>query len=310
MRIVVGIDGRKGDVMAARMLRRLRFPAREVDLVHAVSPVTWWAGDLAVSAELAQETLDAQKRTGESVLSEAGERFAGLAPLVSPYLEYGAAADRLVLHAQERNADLIAVGGHQRRALSAFLAGSVGRGLVVSAPESLLVVKGSIPEEGPIRAVLATDHSDYALRCVESLLAFAPEGIGFLTILTAFPREEMDALRAHLPDVASGAADAVLDSLRAKGEHLRARLSPLVGDQSEVRVEDGYPDEVIPAVMAQTHADLLIVGARGHGWLDRLTLGSVSFHQVVGEPYPVLVLRAPETAKQESETGAPVFAAL
>lgn len=308
MRIVVGIDGKKGDVMAARMLRRLRFPAAEIDLVHAVSPVTWWAGDLAVSAELAQETLDAQKRGGQAVLEEASERFAGIAPVVTPSLEYGAPADRLVLHGQERSADLIAVGGHQRRALSAFLSGSVSRGLVVSAPESLLVVKGSIPEEGPLRVVLATDHSDYALRCIEVLLGFAPEGIGTLTILTAFPREEMDALRAHLPDVAAGAADAVVDSLRAKGEHLQARLAPLVGDRSEVRVEDGYPDEVIPMVMAQTHADLLIVGARGHGWLDRLTLGSVSFQQVVGEPYPVLVLRAPETVPQEAEVGPPVFA--
>ena len=44
--------------------------------------------------------------------------------------------------------------------------------------------------------------------------------------------------------------------------------------------------------MAEEQADLLILGSHGHGALERLALGSVSFHQVVATPHNVLVVRA------------------
>jgi len=34
------------------------------------------------------------------------------------------------------------------------------------------------------------------------------------------------------------------------------------------------------------------MGAHGHGMVERLTIGSISFYQVVAEPHSVLVLRA------------------
>ena len=42
---------------------------------------------------------------------------------------------------------------------------------------------------------------------------------------------------------------------------------------------------VIPSVT------LMILGAQGHGFIERLLIGSTSLHQVAAEPYPVLVLR-------------------
>lgn len=291
MRITVGVEGGPEDEMTARMLRRLDLPVESMDLVHAVSPVTWWAGDVAVSAELAQETLDAQREAGEEALETARKRFDGIAHDVRGVLEYGSPADRLLRHAKDNPGDLVAVGGHPRRAFAALLAGSVGRGLVVSAPGSLLVVKGGVRRNGPLHVVLATDHSEYAEQCVDVLRELGPRGIGALTILTALPEDE----RPDAPVDRDDAATAVADRLRRRGERIKASLAPLGIPEMKVRVVYGTPEETIPAIMAETGAELLVVGARGHGWFDRLTLGSVSYRQVVTELYPVLVLRTPES---------------
>jgi hypothetical protein len=37
---------------------------------------------------------------------------------------------------------------------------------------------------------------------------------------------------------------------------------------------------------------LLILGAQGYGFWERLMVGSISFHQAIAEPHPVLILRA------------------
>jgi len=43
--------------------------------------------------------------------------------------------------------------------------------------------------------------------------------------------------------------------------------------------------------MHSTGAELMVVGAHGKGWIERLLIGSTSLHEVIDEPYNVLVLR-------------------
>jgi hypothetical protein len=46
--------------------------------------------------------------------------------------------------------------------------------------------------------------------------------------------------------------------------------------------------------MRETESQLLILGAKGHSLLERLSLGSVSYHFAIGEAVNLLILRAPE----------------
>ena len=53
----------------------------------------------------------------------------------------------------------------------------------------------------------------------------------------------------------------------------------------------GVPAEVICDLATELSADLVVVGSRGLGRLDRLLLGSVSTSVVQRAPCPVLVVR-------------------
>jgi nucleotide-binding universal stress UspA family protein len=44
--------------------------------------------------------------------------------------------------------------------------------------------------------------------------------------------------------------------------------------------------------MLDTQADILVMGAQGHGFVERVFIGSVSLHQALYEPYPVMIVRA------------------
>ena len=56
------------------------------------------------------------------------------------------------------------------------------------------------------------------------------------------------------------------------------------------RSVEGHPGEVL--VEASRHAELLVVGSRGHGVLSGVVLGSVSQHCTVHAASPVLVHRS------------------
>jgi nucleotide-binding universal stress UspA family protein len=130
-------------------------------------------------------------------------------------------------------------------------------------------------------------------------LRFAPQGISHLTILTAYPRSYTEAIRAFLPEFITDPAAWIQGSIEKRSTEIATQLA-LLGTKIEVRVSDGEPNAAITQAMRQTEADLLILGSRGHGGLERLLLGSVAFHQVIGEPYSTLVLR-PATKAEKAE---------
>jgi nucleotide-binding universal stress UspA family protein len=305
MRIVVGVDGKQGDQAALHLVKRLRLGESgagcEADIVNVIEalPFPWWGSGEMSSPEVVEQLMEAQEENGIRVTKRAAAELEGAVRQTRCIIRHGSAPDQLMIHAEDAHADLIAVGGRAQRAVSAFLAGSVGRGLVIGARQSLLIAKGEVAPEGPVRAVLATDHSRYADRCLTTLLNLAPKGIAHLTVLTAYPRESVEAIRPFLPDYVLDPAGWIDDSLRQRNDHVKERLAPL-GCTFDGRVVNEQPNAAIKQAMEETGADVLILGAQGHGWVERLTLGSVSFHQAVVEPSSVLILRAPNVAGEDS----------
>jgi len=275
VKAVVGVDAEGHYRKALRLLRHIGFKETAVELVHVqkslvvpestASPSTV---PLAVPGYMAVE-VDTDPTV--EILQEAQEEASGLGFESQTLGEVGNVAKELMDRADEARADLIVVGSNQKSLYGALFLGSVGRGLAIGARQSLLIAKQEVSNPGPLTAVFATDGSDYAEDCLRMLLRMHPSGIGRLVVVTAIDDREADIARAHLNKVVT---------------HLCEE-----GFRAEAHAVEGSPNEVIDAMMASTQADLLVIGAQGHGFLDRLLLGSVSLQEVVGTRHSILLLR-------------------
>ncbi len=206
---------------------------------------------------------------------------------------FGDVAGALLEYADRQGCELVAVASETKDYFGSLFFGSVAKGLVSGANQSVLVVKDGRGLQAPVKAVVATDHSDYGAKCFDLLLEMAPSGIGSYSVVSAFGSAKSVApkYREILKDASEGERAMVRAHLEKKSKELADRLEGLGGTATSEVVE-GRPGPVIEGAMSSSGADLLIMGAQGHGFLERLALGSVSFHQVVGTSHNVLVLRA------------------
>jgi nucleotide-binding universal stress UspA family protein len=286
---------------AEDLVRRLQFAAHPVvEAVHVIAPSVYSSyamegyrvPDTAIELELENEE---RIHSGE-VLQTIANRFESLSCLCRTKVLKGPVVLSLLQHADETKVDLIAVNGTHTKEAMALLEGSVVRSLMVDAHCSLLIAKDA-PEggmTGPLKVVLATDHSDYANRCIERLLQMSPQGIGSVTILTTYPMNELRRLNLpHSEHLAVPLDEAVQETLMRRNTDLIAHLREHLCATREYmsRVVAGDVPAAIASAMEETGADLLILGARGHGFVSRLTLGSISYRAAVASPYSVLVLR-------------------
>lgn len=78
-------------------------------------------------------------------------------------------------------------------------------------------------------------------------------------------------------------------------EEVRDWCSPLddLGVDNRIVIETGDPRSVLPRVADFERADLIVVGARAHGHLGEMMLGSVSYHLTHHARGPVTVVPPP-----------------
>jgi nucleotide-binding universal stress UspA family protein len=97
------------------------------------------------------------------------------------------------------------------------------------------------------------------------------------------------------PVVCSGAVPEDLELQNHAEAVLNHAIQQTVGDQSEIAlntlVEQGHPALVL--VEEARHADLLVIGSRGHGEFAGMLLGSVSEYCVTHASCPVVVVPTP-----------------
>lgn len=280
---------------AIRLLGRLRFADAVIDTVHVVEPppLMFLAHVVPTVGNVISDTMQEEERAAqqEGKVLASRLRAEGMAPGATAVVFGRGIAAQLTEYADSADAALIAVGSHGKKPARAFLTGSVGRGLVIAARRSLLIVKGGRDAVGGVRALFATDHSDYANRCLTTLLHLAPGGISHLTVLTVYPIESARAVLPLLPAGVGDPAEWVARELQDRNAEVIRRLAPL-GCECDSCVADGHADEVIPEVLREMDADLLILGAKGHGFVERLDVGSTSLHEALTEERSVLLLRA------------------
>lgn len=149
--------------------------------------------------------------------------------------------------------------------------------------------------------LLTTDGSDLALAAMVRGVELLGRDHRFLAVAVVSP--------AFLPASSTFAMDAqpvIVDPTleedieaedRADSTDQLVRLNEVLELDAEPMVETGDPGPTICEVAARVGADVIVLGSHGHGWLQRVLLGSVSRYVLQHGPCPVLVMRLDDTAE-------------
>lgn len=140
------------------------------------------------------------------------------------------------------------------------------------------------------RILAATDLSVPAGQAAERAARLAHESGSALTLCHALPQAPLQELRTWL---GAPAADALLAQARDDTAALAAALQAERGVDAQVRVEEGAVIDVLLRAAEAEAADLLVLGARGAGFLRRLVLGTTAERLLRRTTRPLLVVRQP-----------------
>ena len=292
MKAIVGVDANEAYKPALCLLGRLGFPNVAVTLLNVVSPVMPYLPPESSDAELQADYLKVVENAGLNALDSAVDEACSRDLHARTKLVFGSPADGIMEEVAAQHADVVAVAATHHGTWSSSFLGSVCRALAIGCPASLLVAKGDSPRVRPFRVVFATDHSAFSQRCLEKFLAMNPKGIDEIHVVSAFSLSDQQAevLARNLPALGGDVDRWLEEQIETKNEEVCARFRA-AGFQTTARATNASPNDAIRQAMQETKSAMLIVGSHGKGFLARTFIGSVSLHQVVAEPYPVLVIR-------------------
>jgi nucleotide-binding universal stress UspA family protein len=146
--------------------------------------------------------------------------------------------------------------------------------------------------------LLATDGSDLATSAItRAVAALGPDHryISLAVVPPAFvPTASVSPMETH-PTLVDPELEAELEAeQRAESASDQLTLDAALGRTTQHVVEIGEPGPTICEVAAREGAEILVVGSHGHGWLQRVLMGSVSTYVLHHAPCPVLVVRTAE----------------
>lgn len=304
MKVLVGVDGSANSFAAVAFIGRLVSPQRDELILFFVAPAMSFDDerlDLAVQdrarSALSRNILDAALARLPEGWRTRAERMDSA----------GSPGQELVNVAKERGADLIAVGYRGTSSIvEQFLLGSVTRKVLHSVAVPVLVVKGDegveSTAEGPLRTLVAIDPEHRTDAMANMLKRFMwPENseCRVLTVVRPMFLADLPDWVRHQPrdpDVAAMAAEwskehqQNLSVARQDLERFRAML-PECFARSEAIVAEGRPAEMIIAKAREGDADLVVLGSRDRGRLERLLVGSTSEQVLASATCSVLVVR-------------------
>lgn len=281
--IVVGVDGSAGAA------RALEWAVREAALRKTdVRAVLAWAPEArsrALDERLRVARFEDLDATAADALHAAVTAAVGPRATVKIHerTAYQDPVDALLDDSVD--AAMIVVGTRGQRALRRLLVGSVAATCAQETKLPLVVVRGRPGEPDDDRPVLVgvdgSPASLAALRWAAAEATLRDTGLRIvhawhIPVYAGHPLPEPDLLREGAYAVLEKAAQ----ELDARTRH-NHRADLVAGHGSRVLID------------AAAEAQLLVVGARGHGGFPGLLLGSTSHQCVLHAPCPVAVIREP-----------------
>ena len=289
MRVLLATDGSDDAGTATNWLAQFPLPpGSRLRVVHAIS-IPPSAIDAPPVREFQQSLRDEGRRTAEAARTALGGRFAGAEVQVPE----GDPREVILHAAEEWPADLIVLGARGLGAVAGFLLGSVSLAVARHARASVLVVKrGAAPLRGALVAVDGSEHANAAA----AFLAELPLGPSVTVRLVGVV--ERRCYPATTPTLAVGLVRKALAQLMkerrtALEQALAKAAAPFanVVDHVEQQLLTGHPVDQIAGAAARPGVDLVVLGARGLGAIQRLLLGSVSEGVLRHVDRPIMIVK-------------------
>ena len=150
-----------------------------------------------------------------------------------------------------------------------------------------------------MKILIAMDGSDPSMTAVAAVAALSIPIDSTIELLHVFPgEEEMSSglwptiVLTPSHDETARARDEIRDRLESVADSLAAE-----GRTISVKLVEGRPASRIVQEAEQMGAELVVIGALGHGTVERLVVGSVSSEVVDHAPCPILVVRSGAAAR-------------
>jgi nucleotide-binding universal stress UspA family protein len=288
MKVLYGTDGGRPAAQALSLLERTVTPDKtEVTVVTVVGP-----GD-AETVSLDDEMPDVGSPT--AILRLAQERLEAGGFEVDGKVLQGRPGARILEEIDEGGFELTVVGAGNRSRLGRLLLGSVSTKVLHASPTSVLVVHRVSERAGSNRVLFGTDGSadaNVALAQITALFDPTSCQIKVLTVAEhlmpkiSFPIPRLAyATAAPTPEQEEEWMAAALEPAEQSAEKLRA-----AGFRAEAEAVLGAPAQHLLADADKMKADIVVVGTRGLGAVERAVIGSVS-DQVVREAPATIVAR-------------------
>ncbi len=144
-----------------------------------------------------------------------------------------------------------------------------------------------------MKLLVALDGSTQSMDAIHALAHFKPPEELTLVHALTLPELNHPMIRS---DVRDQVCDEIEKQLRQDGLTLLYKSSqdlPPDFEPAQQVQQKGSPAQVILETAQSAHADLIMLGARGLGWVKELVLGSVSHRIVAHAPCSTLIFKSP-----------------
>ena len=143
----------------------------------------------------------------------------------------------------------------------------------------------------PLRILAATDLSAPSRHAVDRAYRLAAERDALLQLVHAIAPGMFDQIQAILGGDAPSITDTLIADAQARLLALNSDPKHTHGVRAECAVLNGKPIEAITLQADAIAADLLVLGARGEGFLRQLMLGSTASRLLRKTRHPVLIVK-------------------
>lgn len=299
MKILLATDGSECAREAAVFLHWFPFPANsELNLLSVIDKAVFKSKkEDRLSGEhraALQRTKQMVREEGERLLEQEAATLRDAGWKVATRVRYGHPARQIVRAAKKLNADLVVVGSHGLTSIKRFLLGSVSDQVLEYAPCSVLIVKnpdapGERQQPHPLRSLLAYDDSEPAREALRFFASLPLDESAEVTVLTVLPLVKIfrQDIKQRLSWVWKREKKAAREALERIGTEIKWR-KPHVSTQ--LREGDDVSHELLQAA-TELHSDLLVLGHKGKGAIDKFLLGSVTSRIAHHSPCSVLAVR-------------------